>query len=167
MFHYSRWKRFLDWCMVPIMYLVQGNFREVPQRTHVWNNVSWNADWYHQPWFVACKGDNQASGYIGWMFGVVSLLRLPLFHMPIAGGWKKFVVLEPVEPIVDWHIGWNCGVHGSGLSLITIERRVRMLVGPKDVKFFGLGKDGKQVELRLVGEGRVGVAGEFANVPLL
>lgn len=160
MLHYPGWKRFLDWCLVPIMYLLQGNFREIPQRTHFWNNVRWRADWYHQPWFLSFSGDPTA-------VAARPLGFIPRFHMRIFGGWTKFVVLEPVEPIVDWHVGWSCDVHGSGLSLVTIDRRVRMTIGPGPVKFFGLDRNGKQIELRCVGEGRIGSAGEFAEIPLL
>lgn len=146
--------------MVPVMYLLQGTFREVPQRTHVWNNVRWQANWYHQPWFLTFDGDPEAAP--PRVFGFI-----PRFHMRIFGGWKKFVVLEPVQPIVDWHVGWSCPVNGDGLSLITISRRVRVTIGPGAVRFFGLDQAGKQIELRCVGEGRIGAAGEFAKVPLL
>ena len=82
-----------DYCMIPVMYILQGNFRETPQRTHFWNNTKLTVsdiEILASELFVTVAGEPHAGRR--W-FGPV-----PIFHMPIFGGWKKCIVIAPVDP---------------------------------------------------------------------
>jgi hypothetical protein len=150
-----------DALMLPLMYLLQMNIREVPQRTHFWNNTKYPNDAVRHldaDAIISIPGDAIASRR--W-FG-----PLPIFHMPIIGGWKKFVVLEPTVPQDQWYIGWIAG-DTLGVSHITLRAEVRVLQGPGAAQFFGQNEHGEQIQLRQVGVGEVGRAGEFSHVPLL
>jgi hypothetical protein len=147
------------------MYLAQGTVREVPQRTHRWNNYKYHpAATLAKEAKVRVKGDPKAlrEAWLG---------LIPLFHIPILGGWREYVVLEPAEDTVKWHVGWgqavNMGMSEYGVSSITLRGGVRMLRGPKTVCFFGLTRRGRQIPLRIVGYGRIGDRGPYSKLPLL
>lgn len=153
--------RAADYLMMPVMYLLQGNFREVPQRTHRWNNIHLqyvNIADLHADKVVIVPGVPYAQRR--W-FGPI-----PLFHMPIFGGWKKFIVLEPVNQTDEWYIGW-VAFDALGLSKIPLSDAARLGIGPRQAQFYGLDSQGNQLDLRLVGEGYIGKAGHFSQVPLL
>lgn len=154
-----------DKFMVPMMYLLQGNFREIPQRTHCWNNykikgAEASLDLLD---FPLLKVSGEPIAIRRRVFGFI-----PAFHMAIFGGWRKFVVFEPGEHNYDWFIGWHDkSSYDTGISMVPIRGRVRMLVGPTDVEFFALSPTHDPLELQVVGEGRIGNAGRFAYLPLL
>lgn len=150
--------RCADFLMTPIMYLFSGTV-EAPQKTHRWNNVHLKrGDIKHldSNEMVRCKGKNKA------------LCRInPIFHLPILGGWRDYVVLEPVESIENWHVGWVAG-ETIGVSRIRLSGPVRLLLGSEDVTFFGVdAKDNFQIPIKKIGCGRIGHGGQYAKVPLL
>lgn len=150
-----------DWCMLPVMYLLQMKFDEVPQQTHRWNNTKLPAmairD-FDASDFVTVQGDTTARRR--W------LGPIPLFHMPIFGGWDEFVVLAPKVAQAEWYVGW-LPFDTIGVSQIPLNDRVRVLVGPRPVQFFGVDAHGYQIPLEIVGTGTVRNAGAFKKVPLL
>lgn len=151
-----------DMLMLPIMYLLQGTFKEVPQRTHRWNNHK--LDEYEMSRLDFSKMlsfQGVPSARKRW------LGLLPLFHMPIFGGWKKFVVLAPVNCNTSWYVGWVPSDDRVGVSIVPQTGWVRVTLGPDPVRFFGLSKNGLQIELVSLGEGHIGQAGIHAKVPLL
>lgn len=154
--------RTVDVLMVPLMYLMAGTFSEVPQRTHRWNNskLSMKATKdLSNTYAVTCIGDDRAVGRNG-------LLDLR-FHLPIIGGWKKYVVLCPLDVNQDWYIGWMSTID-AGVSRIKLRGPVRMLLGPGEVTFFGLNAEtNEQVNIQETGRGRIGDKGPHAQVPLL
>lgn len=150
-----------DLLMMPVMYALQGNFREKPQRTHRWNNIHLKNNAItdlHADHLVIVPGD--VAAHRRW------LGPIPLFHMPIFGGWKKFVVIEPVDVVDEWFIGW-VAFDALGLSKIQITGPVRLGIGPRQAHFFGLAKNGEQLRLKVVGEGEIGVAAEYSTILLL
>ena len=150
-----------DIVMLPIMYLLQGNVREVPQRTHRWNNTHLNnhsVSDLHAKMIEIIPGDSLARRR--W------LGPLPLFHIPIFGGWKKFVVLQPKNHIHEWFVGW-IAFDALGITKIPTQGPIRLGIGPRQAHFFGLTETGKQIDVDVIGEGYIGQAGEFANIPLL
>ena len=150
-----------DIFMLPIMYLLQGNIREVPQRTHRWNNQHMNNNSVRDLQSeMIVFADGQPTAHRRW------LGPIPLFHMPIFGGWKKFIVIEPTQEIEEWFVGW-VAFDALGLSKIPLTGPVRLGVGPRQAEFFGLAADGVQIPLRIVGEGVIGKAGHFSHIPLL
>ena len=145
------------------MYLLQGTFSESPQRTHRWNKVSIKdvkySDLKHDAdVMVHVEGDHGA--------GRRWLGPIPLYHMVLFGGWKKFVVVEPKNHYEEWHAGWLA----SGeivVSKIPQKGRIRLGVGSTDAHFFAVDERGYQIPIDMVGEGFVREAGEFVNIPLL
>lgn len=153
--------RVADYLMLPVMYLLQGNFRESPQRTHRWNNSHLKIEDLNL--FDADKVESVAADEASstWWIG-----PLPHFHMPIFGGWKRFVVVEPKESQNEWYVGWLLS-DALGLSKIPLKGKVRLGIGPLPLQFFGVDSDGRQIDIDIVGYGSIGKAGEFAKVPLL
>lgn len=151
-----------DKLMLPIMYFLQGNFREVPQRTHKWNNVKYpieNVNQLISKMICTVEGDENATRR--WFLKVI-----PIFHMPIFGGWKRFIVLEPVVKQDFWYVGWVAG-DTIGVSQIQLNEKVRLLKGPGPAQFFGINEHGEQIDLKLVGEGVIGGRHNFNKVILL
>ena len=150
-----------DWLMLPLMYLLQGTLREIPQRTHRWNNTKHKAadmTFLRGEMMVNESADMDAKQrWIG---------PLPLFHMPIIGGWNEFVVLEPIVKQDIWFVGWVAG-DAIGISQIQLQDKVRVLRGQSTVQFFGINEHGEQIHLQKVGDGIVGNSKQFGSIPLL
>jgi hypothetical protein len=153
--------RLADWLMVPLMYLLSGTFKEVPQGGHRWNNLRLSravVENLDQAAMVHCPGINDKTFRSRWLF---------LFHIPILGGWRNYVVLEPENPECVWHVGYIAD-DIVGVSRVRLLGRVRMLVGPGDVAFYGIDAETyQQIALKNVGKGRIGAGGEFAKEKLL
>ena len=152
----------LDLVMTPLMYVVQGNLFESPQRTHFWNNLKLRkfSDMVAISRYCTMlnfPGDPSASDR--WL-GLV-----PLFHLPIFGGWKKYVVLEPAIAQATWFVGWNSR-DVFGISRVPLTGPVRLLIGKDAVAFFAFNTAGEPVELRQIGEGVLGQPGPFSKIPL-
>ncbi len=155
----GRLAKLADILMVPLMYLISGTFKEVPQRGHVWNNMRLsvkdvkNLD---RSIMVHCAG-MQNEKRRRWLF---------LFHIPIFGGWKNYVVFEPVNLGRDWYVG--CIANDIiGASRIKLSGKVRMLVDSSNVSFFGIDAISyKQISIKKIGMGRIGDGSEFAKEKL-
>jgi hypothetical protein len=152
-----------DMLMLPIMFFLQGTLKESPQRTHRWNNHKFQTEselaLIKLLPKISFKGiPSEKSRWLGF---------LPRFHMPILGGWKKFVVLVPVTVTEKWFIGWHpTDGDSAGVSMIPLSGPVRVTIGDSDVEFFALSRSGVPLNLIQIGEGYIGHAGEFANIPL-
>jgi hypothetical protein len=154
-------QKIADVLMVPIMYLVQFPCVDRPQRTHFWNNKNYQVtDIAHldASLFISIAGDSKAVPRWFWL--------LPLFHIPIFGGWKKFVVLEPKVTQDKWFIGWIPG-DVIGVSEIALCSSVKLLRGPQTVFFFGVNEHGAQIELKCIGSGEIGKDKNFSKVQFL
>ncbi len=153
--------RIADVLMRPVMYMISGTFSEVPQRTHYWNNTKLKSDQVahlRDEMKVFCRGIKSA--------GVRFWFKIPFFHIPIAGGWKNYVVLQPVDLSKVWHVGWIA--HDvTGISRIKVTGPVRVLLGSKDVSFFGISSEGDQLQLEEISRGKIGDGGKYAKSPLL
>lgn len=150
-----------DYIMTPIMYLLQGTFREKPQRTHYWNNKKYTAkhiSFLSAQMLVTIEPDPVA---LPRWFGIV-----PIFHIPILGGWKKYIVLEPIAPQDEWYVGWVAG-DTIGISQVRLTGSVRVLRGQSIVQFFGINEHGQQISVQKIGQGEIGKAGIHSHVPLL
>jgi len=148
-----------DLILIPVMHLISGTTKESPQKTHYWNNRSLS------------PREMDAINPIDALYfpGVPSRFhsqRNPLFHIPILGGWREYVVLEPTNHSGSWHVGWK-SFRSGGISRIPLLGPVRTLLGPRDVYFFGINEEGEQIPLRLLGKGTIGKSGPFAKIPLL
>jgi len=159
----GRVARTADALMVPVMYLVSGTLSEKPQRTHRWNYRKIPIE----KTFALDRAQMISHPGIpseGARWGI-------RFHIPILNGWKKYVVLQPVEPGKPWHVGWSTtNKHGfnCGVSRIPVFGAVRMLIGPEKVWFFGVATDRfTQIALEEVGQDSIGSSGPYAAMPLL
>lgn len=155
------YERLGDLLMIPIMYLLSGTLWERPQQTHRWN--------WQTVSFADRKELNQAqccSAAPDWQ--ACARGSSPRFHLPLLGGWRRYVVLEP-SGTEEWHVGWVIlYTKESGLSRICLSGPVRMLLGPEPVNFFAVrASDGKQVPLRVIAMGRTGDRGPFCRVSFL
>ncbi len=154
----SRISKLVDLIMMPFMYLISGTL-ESPQKTHFWNNKKLNRENIEsldQEKMVQSEGIADAVKK-----GIV------LFHIPIFGGWKDYIVLEPEEKNIPWHVGWITKDY-AGITQIIITGPVRMLLGRDDVSFFGIRTDtNTQIHIRKIGEGKIGDGGIYKKVPLL
>ena len=151
------WKaRLADICMIPIMWLLSGAPFERPQRTHFWNNCKLNPQRFmelsHEMTMFVTNGDEDAIPQ-GWF----------RFHLPLIGGWRKYIVIEPKAANTDtWRIGW-CVANDNdipvllGISQINLRGPVRVLRGKNKACFFGISEEGRQIPLSSI---RVGVIGK-------
>lgn len=149
-----------DALLVPFMYLVSGTIREAPQGGHRWNNIRLRpADIGHlsRDKMVHCKG-------VATRF---SSRFLFLYHIPVLGGWRDYVVLVPELRGTEWHVGWIIG-DAIGVSQIELFGPVRMLIGPGDVSFFGISAEShEQITIKEIGRGRIGESGPGSKIRLL
>jgi len=156
----SKPEKLADVAMAPLMRVISGAPSEVPQSTHRWNNAKLDAEIcssFRDDCMVEIAGDPAAKRM--W-YG-----SLPLFHLPILGGWKRYVVLQSERPHIKWYVGWITQ-EVCGYSRIPSLGATRSLIGPGNVKFFGLNAAGLQIPIRMVGEGKIGDGGEWRNLPL-
>lgn len=161
------WARRADTLLTPIMYLAAGTFRESPQRTHAWNNRELTPKEARrldlsEHYCVTGEADPNASPRWKWGF-------IPLFHLPIFGGWRKYLVLTPSDFKYEkeWHLGWHTKSL-TGVSRIPVRPYVRALLGNEPVTFFGIDAEtGYQIPLMRWGDGAVGDGGVFRNAPLV
>lgn len=153
--------RIADYLMMPVMYILQGNIREIPQRTHRWNNRHLSREdigTFDPGMTLSVEGDREA---LSRWFGPI-----PLFHMVIFGGWKKFVVIKPKVSQSSWFVGWVVS-DAFGVSCIPLTSEVRLGLGPEPAQYFAVDADGRQIDIDIVGYGSIGKAAEFSKVPLL
>jgi hypothetical protein len=100
--------------------------------------------------------------------GVKAIQRLGiLFHLPIFGGWRQYIVLA-AEHHGKWHIGWSTPDQTAVSRLaLNADEPVRMLLGPGSVSFFAITAEGFQIPLAMIGQGRIGDNGPHSKVTLL
>ena len=149
--------RFFDRMMCPLMYWLQANQVEVPQRTHFW---SWTriteqlAHWMLEKDKMApVAGDPKACKKSWFPF--------PRFCMPRFGGWNQYAVLTP--SLKDWREGetWYVGcVSKKEVHVLRVPQTtsVRMMRGPDRVKFFALDRRHRQITVFATGFGETGKA---------
>jgi len=153
-------EQFGDVVMIPLMYVLSGTLSEAPQRTHRWNNIHLSSEDVHH-----LKKDKMVHSPGNRSARRPRVAMLPIFHMPIMGGWKRYIVISPQES-KEWHVGWIAG-KTIGITKIVLRGQVRMLIGPGAVSFFGIDLSGHQIALTKMGYGHIGDEGKFAKTPLL
>lgn len=169
----------LDAVMLPFMYLVAWRWSrlphfEHPQRTHFWNNKKLSAQEAERldlRLVANVEGDPKAF-HTRWVCTGWEKIWVPIFHMPLIGGWREYVVIEAVDHTGPWYIGW-IAPDVAGVTRIRrglwreVRGAMRVLRGPDDVFFFGIDADsGEQINVRVIGSGRVGHGGPYKHLPL-
>lgn len=157
------WERLGEAVTEPLAVLASGARDEYPNRTRFWNTMRINAEEIQGLNFlygVHCPADPTACKP---RWGPI-----PRSHIPILGGWRKYVVLESDElPELQWYVGWCSSPLGGQVSRVPIAHgKVRMLIGDRPVYFFGLDLAGFQIPIRKVGEGAIGDGGEHRLIYL-
>lgn len=153
--------RVFDYVLLPFMVILGGFKKDVVQQTHAWHCKNIDPKKIDLTKSVEVKGsDSSKYENTGGIFK-----HLGLFHMPIFGGWKNYIVLESKES--PWYVGWlSCEF--SQLHCLPIKgNKVKVLTGKKGTKtlFFGVNQNVEQVIIKSVAEGKLG-DGEFNKVPL-
>ena len=145
--------RIIDIFMRPTMFLLQGNFSESPQETHPW----------HVKRFVWKKKGLLIEGSdFESRFGQSGLSkRFGLFHMPILGGLKKYVILQKNNYNDYWNIGWNDQIQ----KLRIHDKLIKLLVGKEDFEAYGLSDNKEEVNLKIIDFGKIG-DGRYKDVRL-
>ncbi len=162
----GRLGQWLDHMFEGIMRHVSGAPEEGIQKTHFWNNHHLGEQGVRHlrtRWMVSHPGDPEAR----------TLPPIPLAHVfahaTRYGGWRRYLVLEPVEFECSWHVGWWWD-GGAGVSRIAAQGPLRVLVGPRPCRWFGISAEqtSENVQLPIAqrGEGVIGRGGEFAHLPL-
>lgn len=143
----------LDVFLRSLMYLLQGNITEKPQETHPWHvkRFVWKTKG------LLIEGNDHDS-----KFGQSGIpKRFGLFHMPILGGLKKYVILENSNYNNYWNIGWNDQIQ----KLKIYDKRIKLLVGKEDFDAYGLSDDKTEVNLKITDFGKIG-DGKYKDVRL-
>lgn len=154
--------RIADSLMWPIMKILSGDLREVPQRTHFWNNKKLTKSESSSVRAVTGRGY-----FVNVPADLQSCSRGRInFHVPVLGGRKNYVVLTLPCSWEPWHLGWLTP-DICGISLIPIVGEVRALQGPDKVTFFAIRPDGFLLPVIQWGCGRIGDGSEYRHVPLL
>lgn len=155
-------ERLGDALMKPLMYLISGTLKETPQRTHKWNTQSLSQkqrEKISSENLLIIPGNPQASQRYLWF--------IPLFHVPLFGGWKEYVVIEPQTPNSSWYIGWTTNDLAE-VSRVPLDQGVRMLLGKEKTYFFGINSEtGKLLPLKKIATGFIGDGGPYKKLPLL
>jgi hypothetical protein len=156
--------RYFDKLLEPLMYWLQGNKDELPQRTHFCNNYKFHRKDHRflRDSLMACvQPDPEAVKRRIWGF-------IPIFHMPRFGGWRKYVVLCPMDSWSggSWCVGWILPNNKGGISMIPLNGPVRCLIGDEKVKFLAIDAKGNQLPLSVTGRSSIG-KGMFPDFPLL
>lgn len=150
-----------DAIMTPLMFLVSGTITERPQRGHRYNvAVLKPAEVMELDRDITATGEIDETASSAWKYGFI-----PMMHLPILGGWRKYAVVSPKHYPDTWHPGWTCEDH-SGYSKIPVTGPVRLLLGTTQTNFFGLSGDGQQIPVEIIGEGLIGNGGQFSWLPL-
>lgn len=161
--------RILDHLLWPFMWILAKGKVERPQESHRWHFQDIECDILEKIMdphlIVSIEGDDPSR------FDINSL---GLFHLPLFGGWKNYIILEANNFSRYWHVGWRI-YRGGTKNLVRCQIQklrissscIKLLKGVpgKRAEFFGVDDSGKQVSVRVVGEGKLG-DGQFRNVRL-
>ncbi len=161
------WQKGLNVLMAPVMYLVAvlaGAWDERPQRTHRWNWEALDRRTVEEALIQGHMVEGRPDPYAGDRW----LGKIPVFHLPfLPGGWRKYETLAPSRGYTKaWHVGWIAEDGAVGVSRIPTRGPVRVLLGPKGAKFFGLTPQGLQIKIGSIGTGTIGRRSTNRRYPL-
>lgn len=147
--------RILDYIMIPVMWGLCGFYFEKPQETHPW----------HMRKFPKIEiPKNKKIEIIGKDKSKHTNKGRLLFHVPLFGGWKDYIILEAKGFDKYWQIGWIIEFYDNSEALYQVqalpifESKIKLLTGINDSKktFFGLDKKGNFVDLKQIDSGKIG-----------
>lgn len=133
--------RLFDFLLTPFMWIL-GGFKFPLQETHLWHISKWN--WKMAKALVVKGRDKKAK------FGHES--SFGLLHMPIFGGLAKYAVIQAKGYNKHWFVGWKDQIQKLPIK----ENKIKLLVGKNGFIAYGLGDNGKHLQLKVVGFGEIG-----------
>jgi hypothetical protein len=149
-----------DQIMWPLMFVLGGMKRDSIQETHFWHNQPIAKSDIDPLLSVVVVGDDERT-----RVKTNRVFPLPMFHMPILGGWRNYVVLHVQSDVSYWHIGWIHRASPPGSRLLEtvhrlriLDRRVKVLTQSVGfiTEYFAIGPQGEQLPLRIVDHGVLG-----------
>ena len=153
--------RVFDCILSPFMFLLGGLKMDSIQQTHGWHTLDVD------PNVVDLKKSLTVIGSDASKFNNFGRIidHLGVFHMPIFGGWKNYVILECKDTF--WYVGWLSKGFSQAHCLPIKGSKVKVLTGIKGNKtvFFGVDKNGNQVPIKKLAQGILG-DGKYKSVPL-
>lgn len=154
--------KIVDFLLTPIMFIIGGFKKENIQHHHGYHAVNFYGELDKYKVVELLADSPSKYGSSGGF-----LVHKGLFHMPIFGGWKNYVVLENMDFKDYWFIGWKTGGYFQYSTLSLKQPYVRLLKGRKGSKsyFFGLNSKGQQVKLGVVAHGVLGDK-KYPHIPL-
>jgi hypothetical protein len=149
-----------DHTMWPLMFVLGGWRRDSVHETHCWHNQVIDKSEINSSLSVVVTGDDDRTGV-----KTNHVLPLPLFHIPILGGWRNYVVLQVQSDARYWHVGWIHRACTPGSRLLATVQRLRIVDRKVKVltqavgfvtEFFALDPVGGQLPLSVVDNGILG-----------
>lgn len=158
--HYPKKFRLLDCVLYPIMVLLNGFNGDSIQETHPWHGININTDQIPKNKRLMIKKDVTAK----YENNDKSLIKRWLFHAPILGGWREYVVIKNKDFIdgVGWFVGWISDDANKNISLGQLHRLkidvpvIKVLRGTKDVEFFAVNEERNVLSIEVSDFGMVG-----------
>lgn len=168
----SVWAPLLDGVMLPLMCLTSGTFRESPRRNYSWNNLRLGRGRFRK--FFYRENDVQKLVRVDGIRGAKKRWWgiVPVFLIPILGGWRDYAVLRPVDLRVGecWYLGRFTPEGCLCISKIPLNPHepVRVLQGDGSAHFFALDSEFEIITVAIAGYGRIGDGNkEYCRLPLL
>ncbi len=156
------WEKGLNLLLLPLMSFIawiSGGFKESPQLTHKWNWAGLSSEGLDEYLMTIVQGIPNQMVKRTWLDNI-------RFHIPVLGGWRHYVVVTPENPEKGWYPGWH-NKFITGASRIPCHRPVRLLVGSESIYFMGFDRQGNQIKVKVIGEGKIGVVGPHTSTTLL
>jgi len=147
-----------DYFLTPIMFILGGLNMDSIQETHYWHCSNIDPRMINNNLGMLVHGNDPSTK-------TNKLLPLPLFHMPILGGWKNYFIMKAAAEVKYWHVGWSHLEYPVGFRASTKVHRLRiydkyikllnMPIGHETL-FFGFDNNGKQIPVKIIDEGILG-----------
>ena len=156
----SRFTNVADQVMRPVMFALGGFKQDSIQETHFWHNQAIDRSEIDESLTVLIHGDDNHA-----RIRTNRVFPIPMFHIPILGGWRNYVVLRVGGDVPYWHIGWMHRTCAPGSRLLATVQRLR--ITDRDVKvltqsvgfvteFFAFAPSGEQLPVSVVDRGKLG-----------
>ncbi len=147
--------RVFDYLLFPLMWVLCGFKFELPQESHRWHMRNYPLIRVPKDKFVKITGDDPSKH---------AAKGFPFFHIPLFGGWKKYIILEVKNYGKFWNVGWIVEFKNGPEAVYQIQASriygpfVKVLKGinDSDKTFFAVGDDGNFSDIKLIDQGILG-----------
>ncbi|MBI2621100.1 MAG: hypothetical protein HYW63_00445 [Candidatus Levybacteria bacterium] len=154
--------RVFDYLLFPLMWILCGFKLELPQETHRWHMRNYPSIKVPKNKIVKITGDDPSRH---------SVKGFPFYHIPLLGGWKKYIILEAKNYRKFWNVGWIVEFKDRDEVIYQIQGAriyspfIKLLKGisDSDKTFFAVGDDGNFADIKQIDEGVLG-DGKYRSV---